>query len=318
MAPKPFPSSPSAGRSPERRAAIDGHLRGLGLEFEHVDAVDGKLLSNSEMARISARPDLPAGAIGCYLSHIRLFERIVASGIALGAFSRTMVACGHPQCASCGRMLFVDFDICFLDATIGTARASYAFDKDSRMDVAPGTSSYTLSAGPHCTHAYLITMAGAKKRLVDPFPIRETIDQYESVPDELHFRAVLFPRPAFVSILSRASTIFGAGRGGIPLYRWRSARASSCAGSAQGRALERCSRCARSSGQGNCQGRGVAGRCLRVGRSCLSERGSEAPRARITQLRPLLPGLSAMAPDQWYVSTRRCSNHATKRQHGPP
>jgi glycosyl transferase, family 25 len=213
----------SLARSPERRAAIDRHLRGLGLQFEHVDAVDGKMLSNSEMVRISARPDLPAGAIGCYLSHIRLFERIVVNGIPLacileddGRLRANAVRLVRQGCAA------VDFDICFLDCDDRNSQGVVCFDKDSRQEIAPGTFAYTLSAGPHCTHAYLITMAGAKKRLADPFPVRETIDQYRFVPDELHFRAVLFPRPAFVSILSRASTIFGPGRGGIPLYQWRS------------------------------------------------------------------------------------------------
>jgi glycosyl transferase family 25 len=214
----------SLARSPERRAAIDRHLRGLGLDFEHVDAADGRLLSSSEISTISARPDLPPGAIGCYLSHIRLFERIVGQGIPLtcileddGRLRPPAVRLLRQGCSS------VDFDICFLDCDDRNSKGVVCFDKDSRQEIAPGTFSYALSDGPHCTHAYLITLAGAKKRLVDPFPIRETIDQYQSVPDELHFRAVLFPRPAFVSILSRSSTIIGAGRGGIPLYRWRSA-----------------------------------------------------------------------------------------------
>jgi glycosyl transferase family 25 len=192
------------------------------VTFEHVDAVDGRLLSDSELSRISARSDLPVGQIGCYLSHIRLYERIVAEDIPLACILEDD---GRLRPAALRLLRYgcsvADFDICFLDCDDRNNKGVVCFDTDSRQQIAQGMFAYTLSAGPHCTHAYLITLAAAKKRLIDPLPIRETIDQYDFVPVELHFRAVLFPRPAFVSILSRASTIFGAARGGIPLYRWR-------------------------------------------------------------------------------------------------
>jgi glycosyl transferase family 25 len=215
----------SLARSPERRSAQERHLHGLGIEFEPFDAIDGKLLSGDELSRISARNDLPIGAVGCYLSHIRLYERIVANAIPVacileddGRLRPNALRILRNGCSS------PNFDLCFLDSDDRNSKGVVCFDKDSRNEIAPGVFAYSLSDGPHCLHAYLITLAGAQKRLTSAFPIRECVDQYEFSPVELHFRAVLFPRSAFVSRLSRASTTLDrAGHGTIPLYRWRSA-----------------------------------------------------------------------------------------------
>jgi glycosyl transferase, family 25 len=79
----------SLRRSPERRASVAACLSGLGLPFEFVDAADGRDLSpqetlascnSSEAVRLLGR-DLTPGEIGCSLSHLRLYHRLVDSGL---------------------------------------------------------------------------------------------------------------------------------------------------------------------------------------------------------------------------------------------
>lgn len=73
-----------------RRAVISRHLASLGLEFEFFDAIYGKALPESELAKIdydfyprnyNAKKPLTLGEIGCAMSHIKLYEHIIANNI---------------------------------------------------------------------------------------------------------------------------------------------------------------------------------------------------------------------------------------------
>lgn len=71
-------------RSPHRLADAKAQLDSLGVPFERVNAADGKSLSEEEVrcfdrdkAKKRYHYDLTWGEIGCYLSHIRCWQRIV-------------------------------------------------------------------------------------------------------------------------------------------------------------------------------------------------------------------------------------------------
>ena len=70
-------------RSSDRLAHMEVTFARLGLPFERVPAVDGRMLSEEEIAaRVAARPfkrDLTRGEVGCFLSHRRCWE-IIAKG----------------------------------------------------------------------------------------------------------------------------------------------------------------------------------------------------------------------------------------------
>jgi glycosyl transferase family 25 len=76
-------------RSAERRAYITAHAQNLGLPFEIVTAVDGRELSARELAEAySAERAVAAigrvlapGEIGCALSHLRLYQRMMDENI---------------------------------------------------------------------------------------------------------------------------------------------------------------------------------------------------------------------------------------------
>lgn len=76
-------------KNPDRLAAADAQLKRLGVEYERFPAVYGKALSEEEIAtladdewarRLNGR-SLSRGEVGCALSHIQVYEKMVREGI---------------------------------------------------------------------------------------------------------------------------------------------------------------------------------------------------------------------------------------------
>lgn len=74
-------------RSHDRRASIHKQLCELGLSFEFVDAVDGRTLSNDQLSKYSSAASIRASGreltpaeIGCALSHIGIYHKIINEG----------------------------------------------------------------------------------------------------------------------------------------------------------------------------------------------------------------------------------------------
>lgn len=78
----------SLARAENRRLAMRRQLDALGVDYEIVDAVEGRSLSEAELERVSDFRKmrrlgrvLSPGEIGCALSHLALYRRIVAEGL---------------------------------------------------------------------------------------------------------------------------------------------------------------------------------------------------------------------------------------------
>lgn len=73
-------------RSTERRAAMHTQLEALGLPYEFVTAVDGHRLDPqfreqlTAVSREQGDNELTPGELGCYLSHLNLWQRMCAEG----------------------------------------------------------------------------------------------------------------------------------------------------------------------------------------------------------------------------------------------
>jgi len=69
-------------RSLDRRAHITSELRRTGLAYEIVTAVDGREVDLRDPTTVApallAKNDFPAGTAGCALSHLRVYEKIIA------------------------------------------------------------------------------------------------------------------------------------------------------------------------------------------------------------------------------------------------
>ena len=56
----------SLKRREDRRSSVENHLNSLGIEFEFVDAIDSR--------DIEGDYQIPKGAIGCNLSHLKIYK----------------------------------------------------------------------------------------------------------------------------------------------------------------------------------------------------------------------------------------------------
>jgi GR25 family glycosyltransferase involved in LPS biosynthesis len=211
----------------ERRKRISRQFSSLGLDCTIVDAVDGRAMTEEERRAISApgyggKP----GEIGCYLSHIAVYERICAENIPLALILEDDCEL-NPEFADVIRngTAFTDFDYCFVDSW------SVCGDEKSYVDLARahpvrGQFHARRVAPPPCgTHAYLITEGAARQRLAHAYPIRAAIDVYAHLPYPIRFYTLYGPKGAWMGEVSRASSTAPAGtRANLPWHvlwcRW--------------------------------------------------------------------------------------------------
>ncbi|WP_372620652.1 glycosyltransferase family 25 protein [Falsiroseomonas sp.] len=190
----------SLSRATKRRASIAAHLSNLGIDAEFADAVDGELLSPDERRAIQAAgTDFHPGVVGCYLSHMAVYRRIVAKGLPVALvleddarlnprFARLLRSAPHK----------LDFDYCFLDCDNRNPDGAVYYNHADGIEVLPGYTAYATHGGPATLHAYLITAKAAATRLEHEFPITQPVDVYSTLPYRPLFRAIVSPRAAGV------------------------------------------------------------------------------------------------------------------------
>ncbi len=188
-------------RAVERRQRMLSHIDSLGINPRVIDAVDGRLLSAEECTKLVAPGvQIHAGAIGCYLSHLQIYEQMVAERIPLALVLEDDARL-NPEfvkiLASGSKSL--GFDYCFLDSDDHNDKVDIYYDPDDAVEISGAVRANRLSAGPQTTHAYMITLAGAEKRLSAAFPIQKSIDLYDHLPYPIEFRAIVTPKMAWVS-----------------------------------------------------------------------------------------------------------------------
>lgn len=191
----------SLARATQRREAILQHLNSHALDYTLIEGVDGASLSSAEINRLLAPgASMHAGAIGCYLSHLKAYQHLVDSGepVALvleddARISRDAVELVH------SRLSAPDFDYCFLDCDDHGDKGPVFYDRGSRQALPGRLSAYALSGGPHTLHAYLISRRAAQLRLEHAYPIKKPIDTYDHLPYPIKFAATVNPQGAWVS-----------------------------------------------------------------------------------------------------------------------
>jgi GR25 family glycosyltransferase involved in LPS biosynthesis len=190
----------SLARSPDRRVAIRAHLDRLGVDYEIIDAIDGKSLDPIVFHRLTEGRTIHAGAVGCYLSHINVYKKVVEKnmGVALILEDDAVLSPGavdllHSGCES------LDFDYCFLDSEDHGETGPVFYNAGHWIPVSRNLKAFELSAGPHCTHAYLVTNHAAQMRLEHAIPIKKSIDNYSHLPYPIRFCSILKPKLAWVS-----------------------------------------------------------------------------------------------------------------------
>jgi GR25 family glycosyltransferase involved in LPS biosynthesis len=186
----------------DRKFAIKTHLESLQIDFQLIEAVDGKMLSNEDL-RIMVAPEasIPLGHVGCYLSHINVYRRMVEEKIPVALILEDDARI-HPRVTEIIRLMDdsqLNFDYCFLDSENFNSAGSIFYDKNDRIKISPELEANRLSHGPSATHAYLITLSAACRRLKHAFPITFPIDVYDHLPYEIRFYSIVTPKLAWLS-----------------------------------------------------------------------------------------------------------------------
>jgi glycosyl transferase family 25 len=199
--------------SPERRRACAEQLARQGLEPTFVDAVDGRRMSDAEIAAIvdedgrlrRAPKPLTKAEVGCYLSHWAVLQRIVAEGLPQALVMEDDLLAGDelPR---------------VLEALASKPLPTYDVIKlgISEPQVKPFTSILPLTDGAELVRhhnvvnsnlAYVITRAGAERFLRYGMPIRYPVDvamnrAWRHGMDILGVRPwPVMPNPAFASTI---------------------------------------------------------------------------------------------------------------------
>lgn len=182
-----------------RRQHISRHLQTLGIEFEFVDATRGDELDPALRKSLNPKANMSLGALGCYVSHIKIYERMVAENtpMALVLEDDTVLHSSVKDLLVNGTK-YSDFDYCFLGCNDHGDEGYSYFDSQNPVQVSEQHRAYRLSSGPYCTHAYLIPLESAKRRLACAFPTSSPIDHYHPLPYRPKFMAI-FDMVAFVS-----------------------------------------------------------------------------------------------------------------------
>lgn len=199
----------SLRRAAERRARVGERL--AGLRFEFLDAVDKQDLDRDRLLREGRyderrtrrayrhRHDMTLGAIGCALSHRKLYEEMVAKGWERMVVLEDDVVPRVPEVAGVGdalRELPRGWELCYLgywQNEVVTAKAR--LKQLSYVALAPlglsrwrpgetlrllprAYSRHLRRAGRHmCTHAYAVSREGARKLAAAQTPVNIAADQ---------------------------------------------------------------------------------------------------------------------------------------------
>lgn len=111
-------------QSKGRREYIGGHLQALGLPHEIVPAVDGRLLPPEELAELydpvrtkaCIRREMALGEVGCALSHLRLYQRMLDEGIDMAVIVEddAVVDPGFPELLAARERWPADWEVLLL------------------------------------------------------------------------------------------------------------------------------------------------------------------------------------------------------------
>jgi len=158
----------------------------LGIPFTLFDAVDGRALSTDERRQYSRwrslfeiGRDMTLGDVGCSMSHLRVYERMLADGI-----PELVVVEDDVQPTAALVDILAARDALPADWQVVTLHSLFASAAPQPLDRPPLTGDYrvcTYGRIPFGTQCYLINRAGARRALDVGYPVRMP-------PDELLYR----------------------------------------------------------------------------------------------------------------------------------
>lgn len=171
-------------RSQDRRAMVAQQMGHLGIGFEFVDAVDGKELNKLNLGRVDftlakevCGHELSLGEIGCAMSHINLYEHIIANRV--------------ERCVILEDDIYLHMHFkAIVETIVSTCHSEIVFLHHGKAKRWPFASSlpggYRLAKylapsraskrGVLSTAGYILTLTGAEKLLAKAYPLRMPAD----------------------------------------------------------------------------------------------------------------------------------------------
>lgn len=190
--------------STHRRLKMEGQLTALNLEYEFIEAVDGRILSDEEIAKLARKTNyafLP-GEIGCALSHQKIYKKMIDEHIE--------------------QALILEDDV-ILEKRLEQILAKIQLPKHQpnvvllsrvnkyyKKETCKIFDAFTLNKTQHATtaHSYIINNKGAQSLLEALFPVWMVADKWSFFEDLslLNVHSVV-PHPVSLSSESNVSTI---------------------------------------------------------------------------------------------------------------
>lgn len=161
-------------RSPDRLDFMRGQFGAAGVSFTRLPAADGRdpeVLRHSRRSRLS---QLSPGEIGCFESHIRAWEMLLASNAAAAIVTEDDIIVSNDflKVAEAAARE-VDFDVIKLDFFSNAVRVE---DKSYAEPV--GRKVFRYLGGDWCTGAYLVSRSGAARLLRGVDGYLRPVDHY--------------------------------------------------------------------------------------------------------------------------------------------
>lgn len=199
--------------SPDRRKACADQLARVGLTPTFVDAVDGRRMSDAQIAAVvdekgrlkRAPKPLSKAEVGCYLSHWSVLERIVGAGLPQALVMEDDLLAGETLpavLAAIAEQALPPYDMIKLGISEPQTKAF--------TPIMPLTDAATLVRHHNVVNsnlAYVITRAGAERFMAYGRPIRYPVDvamnrSWRHGLDILGVRPwPVLPNPAFASTI---------------------------------------------------------------------------------------------------------------------
>jgi glycosyl transferase, family 25 len=177
-------------REPERRFHMEAMIKREGLSFERIDAVDGRALTEREIARW--RHDAPSfyrlrsGEVACFLSHRKCWE-IIASGAEPAAVLEDDISFGRGAADILGRSDWVpkDADLVKLDTTL-----MRTFIDPTPLSAVEGRALSWLRSHHHSASAYVLSPSAAATLLGLTERFADSVDDFLYHPRGKGFQAL--------------------------------------------------------------------------------------------------------------------------------
>lgn len=172
----------------QRREFIRERLTSLGFQFQFFDAIYGKDLNEDVLAKVDfdfypqrfgARKALTKGELGCALSHIEVYKKMVAENIPeaiifeddaiVSLYFRSILSAALKKLPKRAEILFLDHGKAKVFPIMRALPERYRLARY----LSPSKQSKRVVI---CATAYYLKLAGAKKLLAQAYPLRMPAD----------------------------------------------------------------------------------------------------------------------------------------------